>query len=424
MEYFIKFQQFCKNLPGGADSISWYHWLLFPQHDITLSQIQAEARVGNFPTVAEVLYPAIVIAAIFGLLRTIFTKFFFKPLALWAMKLEEVKFTPDKDIDKILLNNKPHTLCCNKKSGKTRKGGPDQHEITAYCKEMNVDAEYVNHYLWGKRRHDVTSGKIVKFIEAFWRFIFYSIFCIMGIIGLFYNPTTKEWIGLGNTELHWKQWPFTNNNDHLDNFLKFYYIIELGCYIHQLWWTEVNRKDATEMIVHHCATICLISFSWVTNFSRIGSSILLTHDLADIFLESAKCISYASKVKDQKWLSKICDILFAIFALTFGYTRLYIYPKFLVNSLLFESNLFYNPIGVTPWIGYWVFAGLLSTLQVLHVFWFYLIVKMVYQLFTSGIDGDVRSESDEEPDHSVNGSDKDNIKLNSTGTRSSKRIKN
>jgi ceramide synthetase len=211
-----------------------------------------------------------------------------------------------------------------------------------------------------------------------------------------------KWINNGEVYHMWKGWPFIEDAEQLSPLLRIYYVVELGCYLHQLYWTEVTRSDAVEMIIHHLATIMLISFSWLTNMMRIGTSILLVHDLADIFLESGKCVSYASKAKGRKWLSPVCDTLFAIFAATFGVTRLYLFPKYLVGSLLFESETYLNPTGDTPWAGYYIFSGLLITLQILHVFWFYLIMRMVYQLFTTGIDGDVRSDDEDEDEADKN----------------------
>ena len=73
------------------------------------------------------------------------------------------------------------------------------------------------------------------------------------------------------------------------------------------------RSDAFEMILHHLVTIALILLSYLTRFSRIGSSILLVHDFADIFLEIGKCFNYICKSRDDKvgkyvedWFMYVC----------------------------------------------------------------------------------------------------------------------
>ena len=40
-------------------------------------------------------------------------------------------------------------------------------------------------------------------------------------------------------------------------------------------------QDKKEMIFHHCITICLIYFSWTCNFVRVGTLVLVVHDIAD-----------------------------------------------------------------------------------------------------------------------------------------------
>ena len=48
------------------------------------------------------------------------------------------------------------------------------------------------------------------------------------------------------------------------------------------------------------------------------------------------------------------------------------------------------------WGGWYVFAVLLCVLQVLHLYWGFLIIRMIVKLFAAGeVEGDVR-ESDEE----------------------------
>jgi len=42
------------------------------------------------------------------------------------------------------------------------------------------------------------------------------------------------------------------------------------------------------MLVYHVVTIILIMVSWLCNFTRIGSLLLIVHDAADLVLEVCK----------------------------------------------------------------------------------------------------------------------------------------
>ena len=44
-------------------------------------------------------------------------------------------------------------------------------------------------------------------------------------------------------------------------------------------------QDFWEMFLHHIATISLLSFSYIVNFVRVGSLVLLIHDCGDVWLE-------------------------------------------------------------------------------------------------------------------------------------------
>lgn len=252
---------------------------------------------------------------------------------------------------------------------------------------MKVTESAVNKYIWNVRHNTLAEKKIVKFVEACWRFLFYGYFCVVGYRAIFV-PTTVSWVL--DTRLHWQGWPLQA----VTTSISYYYQIELGAYIHQLMWTEVSRSDSLEMVVHHLATILLIVGSYVTNFTRIGASILLLHDLSDVFLESAKVFNYISKARGGKWASSVCDSLFALFAVSFLTARLVVYPRYLVHSFLFEA-----PAIMGYWPGYPVFAGLLLILQGLHIFWFYLILKMIPSLLSTGIQKDERSDDEAESDH-------------------------
>ena len=185
----------------------------------------------------------------------------------------------------------------------------------------------------------------------------------------------------------------------VSDLMKFYYMSQLGCYLHQLIWTEVSRSDSTEMIAHHLITMGLLVVSYIARFTRYGSLILLLHDFSDIFLEIGKCINYTSEAPGRAHLSKICDLMFGIFTISFFITRLLLYPKIIIVSLWVHG---YDHFGSRWWFA-WVITGFLVALQFLHVFWFYLISRMVVRLFIVGkVEGDVRSDDEDDDEFTKN----------------------
>lgn len=186
----------------------------------------------------------------------------------------------------------------------------------------------------------------------------------------------------------WEDWP----NFQISGPLLFYYYIELGCYFHQLLWTEVTRSDALEMILHHFITIALIVCSYLTGFTKVGSIILLIHDIADIFLETAKVFNYCSTNKRFTWLkSWVVDPLFGVFAVSFFVTRLVYYPYSIIGSVFFEGCSIFK----CTFHSCYFFIFLLLALQCLHIFWFYLIARMIWKLANGTMTKDERSDDDE-----------------------------
>lgn len=251
-------------------------------------------------------------------------------------------------------------------------------------------------YLTLRKKYHVNKKKIVKYVEAFWRCLFYSTFSYLGYRTLF-TPDTAEWVA--DTKFHWEGWPYHQ----LPAIALFYYHIELGSYVHQLLWTEVNLSDFWEMFAHHIITIALIVTSFITNYWRVGTSILFLHDLSDVFLEGCKVLNYTSKPPSRRWIKDyIVDPGFGLFTVVFFVTRLVLYPRYILYSVIVEGYKVYG----CEWGGCPLFIGLLVALQGLHIFWFYLIMRMVVKLFMGQMDGDVRSDSedddeDKEDDHSV-----------------------
>eukprot|EP01038_Epipyxis_sp_PR26KG_P005920 gene5920-8165_t len=373
MEFLISLFNYSTSIfEHGLESLnitpSSYEWL-FPLR-FSPEELQSFADNKVFLPISG-LAPAFTYALILSFVRFFLHHFGLKPLALWAMKIQEVPFVSNGSIDKAL----PITV-----------KNLDANKIKKYCADTGRKELDVNSYLLQRKKHSIINRKIVKFVEACWRFIFYFSFCIFGYFALFV-PEMAKWIG--NPHMYYENWPYHT----VSRTILLYYEIELGAYIHQLMWTEVTRSDSIEMIIHHFVTISLILISYLTNHFRAGSILLILHDSADVFLESAKVFNYASKAKGNEFCKYVCDALFVIFAIVFLVTRLIFYPKYVVLSVLTEGIETYG-CGFT---GCYVFIGLLVSLQALHIFWFYLILKMAIKLiFTSGITKDERSDDEEE----------------------------
>ena len=374
---------------------SSYYWFL-PKL-LSAAEYDKLAAQGQFPTVDK-LFPALIYCFLFGIARHVLTGIAFRPLALYAMNLKFGK--PDKTIAELDLYMSKNSF---EKRGKRMKSleqlVADASAANPSVKEKIGEAglrSYVHVY----RQNHKAEKKVVKFVEALWRGIFYTIFVGLGTYCLFY-PEPVDWVV--NPSMMWIKWP-----QPVSEKCYFYYQLALGCYLHQLMWTEVTRSDAMEMILHHLTTILLLLMSLFTQFTRVGTSILLVHDIADVFLESAKCFNYTAQNNrpSKRWAQPTCDILFGFFAVSFFVTRLIIFPRYLTYSLYSESP---NHLGGI-WPGYYGFVALLGTLQVLHVFWMYLVFKMIYKMFTTGIEKDERSDDEEDDDEAEGAKVKDKEK--------------
>lgn len=89
--------------------------------------------------------------------------------------------------------------------------------------------------------------------------------------------------------------------------------------------------------------------------------------------------------KHKKWASPAADGIFGFFAIVFFLTRLGLYPYYCVYNCLLRSYpvIFRNQIFEKREYhlpeAWYIFNGLLSVLQLLHLFWAALILKMVYK---------------------------------------------
>jgi len=258
----------------------------------------------------------------------------------------------------------------------SRKGKLSYKQIQGLAKQLDWTERQVERWIRMRRMQDRPST-LVKFMECGWRFTYYLFAFCYGLWALWDKPwfwdINECWYTFPHQAVTWDLWC--------------YYMLSLSCYWSLLFtvFEDVKRKDFLEMAIHHIVTITLLVLSWTCNLIRMGSLVLILHDVADIFLESAKMTKYI------RW-QRTCDVLFVIFTIIWIVTRLGIYPLWILRSTCFDAKLI-----VPMFPAYYIFNSLLLLLLVLHIIWTYFILKVCYRAIQSGKTGtDARSSSSED----------------------------
>lgn len=150
--------------------------------------------------------------------------------------------------------------------------------------------------------------------------------------------------------------------------------------------TTHEVQDFYQMLVHHIVTILLLTFSWTVNFVRIGTLVLVIHDFADVPLEGAKLCRYL-KISDT-----ISNSVFGVFTLSWIFSRLGLLPyRVIAYSCYWGLTLPERPVKFFP--VYYIFNALLVALQILHVIWTVLILRVAYNaIYVDGVK-DLREDS-------------------------------
>lgn len=230
---------------------------------------------------------------------------------------------------------------------------------------------------------------VQRFKEQGWYLIYYLISFPYGFY-IYYNSDYF----LQNDNLY-INWP----NDQMDWVFKSYYLIEMACWLQQIFILniEAKRKDYTQMFSHHIITCFLVFGSYYYYFTKIGNLIMVMMDVVDIFLSLAKVLKYCG-------FKLITDILFGIFLVSWIILRHGVYNYILYHALTKSRDLMVSGRclpGINLKRCYTdkvidIFVLLLLGLQILMIIWMYLIIKVAVKVVGGEGADDVRSDSDDD----------------------------
>jgi acyl-CoA-dependent ceramide synthase len=222
-----------------------------------------------------------------------------------------------------------------------------------------------------------------RFKDQGWQCLYY----IAAFISGFSLLRSTEWgqaVMAGDTAPLFQGYPV----GHIELSLKFklYYLLQLSFWVHQLFvlYIEEWRKDMPLYLFHHVITIGLISVSYLFNFTRVGTAILVEQDFADIFLPIALMLKYL------EW-ETACEAFFALFAIAWIPTRHVILPwiYYRIWTLYDDSSL--SIAEYDPGAGSYMspdtqnaFLLALGIFQCLLIMWLKDLIVSIYRAVTSG----------------------------------------
>ena len=197
----------------------------------------------------------------------------------------------------------------------------------------------------------------------------------------------------------------------VSNALLLQYCLQLAFYLQAipaLYIWDLKRKDFYQMAVHHLATIGLICYSIRTNLVRAGAMILLIHDVCDVLMETAKLFR-SRPIKDvlasriggvccrYAQCNRLAEATFGIFVVVWIALRIVYFPSQLIRSCIVDTIGFIAvPYDIEPEPHYVFLNGLLCLLYVIHLYWTYLILKIVWSVLVDRREVDDVREDEED----------------------------
>ncbi|KAL4222919.1 Ceramide synthase 5 [Mactra antiquata] len=262
--------------------------------------------------------------------------------------------------------------------------------VKGLAKQTDMSERQVEIWFRKRKKMDMLTP-MQKFRECSWHLVFYTAFFVYGMIYLWQKPYFWKTIEC------WRNWPVQD----VTSDMYWHYLLELGFYWSLVFtlFSDNKRKDFKEMIIHHFATMVLMYFSWLLNFVRVGTLVLVVHDAADTWLALAKMSIYAKN-------KLATDIFFGIFLVVWVISRLFVYPFVVLYCTTVEPYTI--KLMDTTFGAQWFFNFFLYLLLVLHFIWTYLIFRIVYRKMMKGNVEDVRSDS-EDSDDEMEGEDDNDV---------------
>lgn len=233
-------------------------------------------------------------------------------------------------------------------------------------------------------------SKIDRFMEQSYSILYFSLSTPFGLYVMYNNP---EHLWYYNTSAFYLHYPHMAH----DTCFKLFYLLQAGFWAQQslvlLLQLEKPRRDFKELVFHHIVTMALIFLSYRFHFAMIGIAVFITMDVSDIFLALSKALNYLD--------SSLTMPVFFIFIFVWVYTRHYLNLKILWSILTQFKSIGPYQINMSIgqykcWISQLITFVLLLALQIVNLYWFALILRIMVRYVLAGEQKDDRSDDEDD----------------------------
>ena len=150
-----------------------------------------------------------------------------------------------------------------------------------------------------------------------------------------------------------------------------YYNINLAYFLNDFIFMFImeRQSDFINMLLHHVCTISLIIFSFITNYSNIGSLVLFCHMESDILVHLAR---FLLQTDNSIFIIGFVGVIFTI---NFVYMRQYVFGE-IIYTIYKYITWKWRIITTTLWL-------FLVILYIMHLRWSYVLLSKISELLVT-----------------------------------------
>jgi len=242
-------------------------------------------------------------------------------------------------------------------------------------------------FIYEKYQGKARIERAEKGAKSVFKFFLFVTACIVGwfvLKDIDFMP--KSLFCNGDMNKIWKDFPYWRKSTYFNT----YYMVQFGYHLESLVSQMFSKpkNDYIEMMLHHIVAVLLISLSYMSNISNVGASVLFLHDWSDIFTALTRVLV------DLPGCKVLTTISFFSLVVSWAWSRLYVFPFHVIGI----SVIKFGTIQHQHPFAFYSLITMLLVLLVLHIYWFYLFMKIAYNLIVNKKQEDLQNQVGVEDD--------------------------